>query len=229
MKKMTRREMMGSTLSLALFPAVVGVPTATKIVRTSGETKMKSYPNEHFYKSDGTFDAEAGKAAFFEMFEAFHYPIVPRLKTDEFWVVDFGLGKFTEIGMGGIFWLNRHDENYFGHDIYLLPGQSIPEHRHIKTDAAGPKLESWHVRNGWVYLYAEGEPTPGIEERLPPTLAPYCKSRVESKLMPGEVAHLTGAEDWHFMKGGDQGAIVTEYATYHDGNGLQFSHPEIKF
>jgi quercetin dioxygenase-like cupin family protein len=228
MKKMTRREMMGSSLLAAASTGLIGIPSI-KAANTTEAVKVKKYPNEHFYKADGTFDAEAGKAAFFEMFEAYNYPVVPRLKTDEFWVVDFGLGKFTEIGMGGIFWLNRHDENYFGHEIFLLPGQSIPEHRHVKTPDAGPKLESWQVRHGWVYLYAEGEPTDGVEKRLPPSHLECCKARAESKLFPGEVAHLTGAEDWHFMKGGDQGAIVTEYATYHDGNALRFSHPDIVF
>ena len=131
----------------------------TAMADTSKKPVIPRYPNEHFYKSDGTFDAEAGKAAFFEMFEAFQYPIVDRLRTDEFWVVDFGMGKFTEVGMGGIFWVNNKEDNYFGHEIYLLPGQMIPEHKHVRTDVS-PKMEGWQPRHGWIYIYGEGDPTP---------------------------------------------------------------------
>ena len=46
--------------------------------------------------------------------------------------------------------------------------------------------------------------------------------------MPGEVGVLAGPEQWHWMHAGPEGAIVTEYATYHDGAGLRFSHPKAK-
>lgn len=185
------------------------------------------YPNEHFYKSDGTFDAEAGKAAYYEMFEAFHYPIVDRLRTDEFWVIDFGLGNFAEAGMGGIFWVNSKEDDYFGHDIYLLPGQVIPEHRHVRTAESAPKMEGWQPRHGWVYIYGEGDPAPGAEDHVPPFHKDKVKARVEKKLLPGETGMLAGAEQWHWMYA-PEGAIVTEYATYHDAAGLQFSHPNVR-
>ena len=44
------------------------------------------------------------------------------------------------------------------------------------------------------------------------------------------VAHkLAKDESWHFMMGGDEGAIVSEFANYHDGNGLRFSVPGVGF
>ena len=188
---------------------------------------MKKYRNEDFYK-DGKFDAEAAKQAYYEMFAYHNYPIVDRLKTADFWVLDFGLGKFTEVGMAGIFWVNNLKDNYFGHEIYLLPGQIIPEHKHLKTDKAGPKMEAWQPRHGWIYIYGEGTPTPGAEEHIPPSHKECAVARTEKKLMPGEVGELLGAEQWHWMKAGPEGAIVTEYATYHDGTGLRFSHPDAK-
>ena len=94
------------------------------------------------------------------------------------------------------------------------------------TADAGPKMEGWHVRHGWVYVYGEGTPTPGGEERIPSSHKECAVARTEKKLLPGDVASLTGAEQWHWMRAGDEGAIVTEYATYHDGNGLRFSHPK---
>ena len=225
MADLSRREMMGGVLAGAAAGTLLGNSKATA---SEGGT-LKTYPNEHFYKSDGTFDVDAAKAAYYEMFEYYNYPIVPRLKGEEFWAVDFGVGKFTEVGMAGIFWLNLKEENYFGHEIYLLPGQMIPEHRHVKTSDAAPKLESWQPRHGWVYIYGEGEPTPGVEGRIPPTHRECCKARVEKKLLPGEVAHLGGPEQWHWMRGGDQGGIVTEYATYHDNAALRFSLESIVF
>ena len=55
------------------------------------------------------------------------------------------------------------------------------------------------------------------------------KDSINAKLMPGEVGHMGGPEQWHWMKGGDEGGIVTEYATYHDGEGLRFTLTDIKF
>lgn len=218
--EISRRTMIGGV--------VAGAAAAVELTRVEGvAAAMKKLANADFYK-DGKFDVAAGKQAFYDLMTSFNYPIVPRLKTDEFWTLDFGLGKYTEIGMAGIFWMNNKQDNYFGHEIYLLPGQSIPEHKHVKTADAGAKLEGWHVRHGSIYIYGEGEPTPGVEERIPPSHLECCKARKEQKLMPGEVGMLTGAEQWHWMKAGPEGAIVTEYATYHDGAGLRFSHPQVK-
>ena len=70
--------------------------------------------NEHFYRSDGSFDEKAAKDAYYAMMERFGYPIVDRLRGEDFWTLDFGLGSFTEAGMAGIFWINRQEENYMG-------------------------------------------------------------------------------------------------------------------
>ena len=218
--EISRRTMIGGV--------VAGAAAAVELARVEGvAAAMKKLANADFYKN-GAFDVAAGKQAFYDLMDSFNYPIVPRLKTDEFWTLDFGLGKYTEIGMAGIFWMNNKQDNYFGHEIYLLPGQSIPEHKHVKTADAAAKLEGWHVRYGSIHIYGEGDPTPGVEERIPPSHLECCKARKEQKLMPGEVGMLAGAEQWHWMKAGPEGAIVTEYATYHDGAGLRFSHPNVK-
>lgn len=223
--KLTRREFV-TTVAAAV--AASGLTRKGIVMAdTIATPKITKYPNEHFYKADGSFDEAKAKEAFYEMFEAFGYPIVPRLRTEEFWVVDFGLGNFAEVGMGGIFWVNDEKDNYFGHDIYLLPGQMIPEHRHVRTEFS-PKMEGWQTRHGWVYIYGEGDPTPGVEERIPPSHKECAIARTEKKLMPGEVGQLGGAEEWHWMYA-PEGAVVTEYATYHDGSGLRFSHPDVVF
>jgi len=197
--------------------------------RAGAQGKVAMPKNEDFYTSSGEFDVHAAKNAYYEMMEAYGHPIADRLRGEEFWTLDFGLGKFTEVGMAGIFWVNNKEFDYFGHEIYLLPGQMIPEHRHVKTPEARPKMEAWHVRHGWVYIYGEGEPTAGVEVRVPPTHKDCCVARTEQKLTLGEVGMLAGPEQWHWMLAGPEGGIVTEYASYHDGNGLRFSHPDVKF
>lgn len=226
MSNMNRREMMGGVLAGAASAAML---TGTQAHAKAAAKPGYAYPNSHFYKSDGSFDAKTAKEAFYEMFEHFGYPAVPKLRTDEFWVADFGVGEFTEVGMGGIFWLNLKEQNYFGHEIYLLPGQMIPEHRHVRTPDAAPKMESWHVRYGSVHIYGEGTPTPGVEARIPQTHRECCIARTEKQLMPGEIGHLGGPEQWHWMKAGGEGAIVTEYATYHDNAALRFTLDKVVF
>jgi D-lyxose ketol-isomerase len=216
----SRRTILGS-----LVAGVAG----SSLMKAAHAAAAPPLRNEDFYDADGSFNIDKAKQAYYDMMERFNYPIVDRLRSDEFWAVDFGMGKFTEVGMAGIFWVNNQEDDYFGHEIYLLPGQMIPEHRHVKTPDARPKMEAWQPRHGWVYIYGEGAPTPGVEDRIPPSHRECAVARVEQKLLPGEVGMLGGAEQWHWMLAGPEGAIVTEYATYHDGSALRFSNDDVKF
>lgn len=231
MFEISRRKAVSGIIAGAASVSVIGRAEAKKDGPQSirKKKKMKVYKNGHFYGADKAFDEKTAKAAYYEMMKHYEYPIPERLRGEEFWTIDFGLGLFTEIGMAGIFWVNNLDHNYFGHEIYLLPGQSIPEHRHLKTEIAGPKLEGWHVRHGSVHIYGEGKPTAGVDARIPPSHKDCVVAKSEQKLMPGEVGTLRGPEEWHWMKAGPEGAIVTEYGTYHDGDGLRFSHPAVRF
>jgi len=233
MADMNRREMLGGLATGAAASYVIlstdGALGATEAKVGKAKRQLRAFKNEEFYGPDGKFNVEAAKKAYYEMMAYYNYPVVDRLKGPDFWTLDFGLGKFMEVGMAGIFWINNKEHNYFGHEIYLLPGQMIPEHAHVKTDEAGPKMEGWHVRHGWVYIYGEGEPTPGVEERIPPSHRQCAIARTEKILKPGECACLNAPEKKHWMRAGPDGAIVTEYATYHDGKGLRFSHPDVTF
>jgi len=195
--------------------------------------------NEDFYKG-GKFDSAKAKQAYFDMMTRFSVPVYAALKKDDgfFWATDFGKGDFTSYGMAGVFWCNEKEEGYFGHEIYLLPNQSIPEHRHLPTkDKDGKdircKIESWQVRQGCVYGFSEvGEANldkyPEAKAHLSKLQIPHLKSvHVEKWEADGSVHKLPGAETWHFMMGGKDGAIVSEYATFHDGAGLRFSVPGV--
>lgn len=221
----TRRHLLGGLVAGATASTLLHASETSATIK-SGKGIVPVHENDEFYKN-GKFDAEVAKNAYYEMMNLYKYPIPDRLRSADFWTLDFALGKFSEVGMAGIFWVNNEKDNYFGHEIFLLPGQMIPEHKHVKTNFAA-KMEGWHVRHGWIYTFGEGTPTPGAEEHIPSSHRKIANARVEKKLMPGEVGTLGGVEQWHFMVAGPQGAIVSEYATYHDGAGLRFSHPEVK-
>ncbi len=213
---------------------------------TSSDHKAKiceaGKASKSVYYTDGKFDAAKAKQAYFDMMTRFNVPVYEALKKDKdyFWVLDFNKGDFDAYGMGGVFWVNAKSPNgYLGHEIYLLPNQSIPEHRHLVTkDAKGTtiqaKEESWMVRNGYVYGFSEiGEPNldkyPEVKAKLSKLQIPFLKGlHVEKWVADGRTHEMPKTESWHFMMAGPEGAIVSEFATYHDGAGLRFSVPGAK-
>lgn len=180
----------------------------------------KKYTNADFYK-DGKFQQDVAMAAMKDMFDFYGVPFTEVMAKD-MWVTDFGLGDFENVGMGGIFWVNDPEYKYFAHAIYLLPGQMIPEHAHVKTDFPA-KHESWMVEKGWVYNFSEiGDETPDAPA-IPAGHGPIkSKNFVVQKV--GDVLRLKKLESFHFMMAGPEGAIVDEWACYHDNAGLRFTN-----
>ncbi|MFP4055237.1 MAG: hypothetical protein ACLF0G_00030 [Candidatus Brocadiia bacterium] len=226
MKDVTRRGLLAGTAAGAATILSGCAHVGRKLGLPMGG--MKHYQNHCFYQADGTFDAAKAKDAYYELMDHHDFPIMPVLKTDEFWALDFALGKFTEVGMGGIFYVNNKDDDYLLHDIWLLPGQMIPEHYHVKHEDVAPKMEAWLVRHGSAYFGSEGEPSPGADEVIPPSHKKCAKARHVVIKRPGEVVVQPVPEARHWMKAGPQGAIVTEVATYHSMDALRFSHPDAK-
>ena len=201
--------------------------TKTTCEKTMKQPFAKKYTNADFYK-DGVFQVDVAKKAFLEMFAHYDYPMTPFLE-ENIWFVDFEMGDFENCGMGGVFWVNDAENGYFAHDIYLLPGQMIPEHKHVKTKFPA-KMESWMVTKGWCYNFSEKV---GSEEGVPAIPASQAATTVSKKFVKqnlGEIVHLAaaGAETWHFLMAGPEGVIVNEWANYHDGAGLRFSNPKSK-
>jgi len=208
-----------------------------------------------FYPSDGSFSPQAAVKAYHRLMEKFGYPISDVLRSDQFWACDFLQADFANLGMGGVFWINRtgvygevgtaayegdfkdRTFGYLGHDIYLLPGQMLPEHRHIGgPEGWGPKMESWLVRYGDVYLFGEHQAEEEVPIRdLPEDGRPWgygedwlkSKFAVHRTAKSGQVYSLGDPESWHGMRAGKHGAIVTEFATYH--NHVEFSKPGMAF
>ena len=216
----TRRSLLISSAAAT----VGGLNIASQAVAAS-PSRVATYQSADFYDSNGTFLEDRAREAYYDMFRRFGYPISDRLQK-EMWILEFGLGDFARVGMAGIFWLNRQDYNYFGHEIYLLPGQMIPEHKHLATAKGGPKMESWQPRHGMIYTFGEGEPVAEHLDKIPASQRQLVHSRCCTPLQIDEVGDLNRLTAWHFMVGGPEGALVTEYGTFHDMDGLRFSNPK---
>ena len=193
--------------------------------------KLPKYKNETFYQ-DGKFSADKAKEAYLDMMEKHGYPLHlehAKMWASDFWVTDFGLNDFVNVGMGGVFWVNSQEANYFAHEIFLLPGQMIVEHAHEATGKGKAKMESWQVRHGNIYaLGEEGDPIPASVV-LPKSQEKFITVKKCYTVEAGEIRTLNRLTAKHFMMGGPSGAIVSEYASFHDNDGLRFTNPGVKF
>ena len=185
----------------------------------------KKFTNADFYK-DGKLDPKIALQAYLDMFEYYGIPYSDFVK-ENLWITDFNLGDFENVGMAGIFWVNDPEHKYLGHEIYLLPKQMIVEHKHIATEYPA-KFESWQVRHGWAYNYSIGETSPN-PPKLPESQKGFITVAHFQKQFVDEVIHLAELESPHFLMAGPEGTIVTEFASYHDGNGLRFTNPNVVF
>lgn len=220
-----------------LAASTIGISAGCAGTAQCDKQEIVQMDNKAFYTADGKLDTAKCKEAYFEMMKKVGAPVYPRYKTEEgfLWTVDFGQGDFAKFGMGGVFWVNDRKHQYFGHEIFLLPGQSIAEHRHLPTtDDKGPlqaKHESWQVRYGTVYGFSEvGEPNLDKYPEVKALLADFQLKQlnsvhVEKWEADGQIHVLPKEETWHFMMGGPDGAVVTEYGCFHDNAGLRFSVP----
>jgi D-lyxose ketol-isomerase len=214
-------------LAIAFAAALFVSDISAKDPKPMKKVKLPKYKNEDFYK-EGKFQVEKARQAYFDMMSAHGYPVPESLRTN-MWATDFGLGDFVNVGMGGVFWVNFQDTGYFAHEIYLFPGQMIVEHAHEATAKGKPKMESWHIRHGSIYTVGEeGEPLPATL-KLPKSQKKYITVSKQYYMQPGDIRTLNRAGAKHFMMGGSNGAIVSEYASFHDGDGLRFTNPNVKF
>ena len=232
--------------SLLLAAVVAGTFALTGCETTKCPCKGKTYDNSDFYTADKTMKPATINDAYYTMMKSFDYPVYPSLKTKSFWFSDFGQGDIANLGMGGTFWMNvsgtykkgkfaGQKYGYLGHEIYLLPNQTLPEHHHVAgPEDRGAKMESWLVRYGTVMLYSEVK-VPGAKllKDLPKNERPWgfgepwFHSKYYVIVKQGGIGHMPQAESWHGMKAIGKGAIVTEFATYH--NHVSFAKPGMTF
>lgn len=225
----TRRVAVGTGIAAAAGIVLVKARSvwAQSGTRGARRSKVPMPKNEDFYDG-GKFLPDNARQAYYDMFKRFAYPN-PKPQQELMWVQDFGLGDFVGAGMAGVFWWNNKEHNYFGHSIYLLPGQQIPEHKHIALPDSGvvAKMEAWHCTHGMIHCLGEGPETRPMPIKLPKSQESFRTVKNATRVLPGEVLELNRLEAFHFMIAGPEGAIVSEFATYHDGEALRFANPNV--
>ncbi len=222
----SRRNVIKTTALAATGLAVGGCNES--MFGKSGSGKL-AFNNADFYDADGKFDVEAGKDAYIAMMKYHGYPIFPDIR-EKLWVSDYGTGEFLKLGLGANMFVNNEEARYMVMDLFLLPGQMLPEHYHLKTDKNPAKNEGWVVRHGISYVYGEGEPAKPMK-----AVVPKCHMNgtvtVEHEviLKPGEFTPLVRVGSRHWQFGGPEGAIITEVATVHDNDGVRHSDTNLVF
>ena len=231
MNSMDRRTMLktAGTAGIALAAGGAAQVAAANCGSCGSSTeKALSYKNEDFYGSDGKFDAAKGTDAYIAFMEHHGYPFFEGLR-EGLWVSDYGMGTFTTLGLAAFGFINDEESSYLGQDLFILPGQMLPEHYHLATDKCPPKMEGWHVRYGRSYVYGEGEPTKDMYAKIPASQKDIVSTFHETILDPGQTATLNRQTAKHWQFGGPEGAIVSEYGTFHDNDGVRHSDPKLVF
>ncbi|MDR1509076.1 MAG: hypothetical protein LBS53_05515 [Synergistaceae bacterium] len=177
------------------------------------------FKSSDFYK-DGKFDEAKAKEAIVELCRYHACPIFPQMP-DGIWVSDYGLGDFLKVGLAALGFVNHtgSDEMYMMQDLYLLPGQMLPEHWHEDYDKRilPLKNEGWLIRYGKSYVVGEGEDN--MEESIKiPNIHHNGTVTVKHGVWatPGMFIPLARLATRHWQIAGSEGAIMTEVANAHD-------------
>ena len=227
--KIDRRRLLKAAGSTAAMAAVAVPAVATLAAPPQRPAKPTiRFPNEPFYDAEGKFLVEKAGEAFHALMQYHGYPVFDGL-VEGLWVSDYGLGRFTEVGLGAHIYMNQAEANYLMLDIFLLPDQMLPEHYHLETDDAQAKMEGWLCRWGRSYVYGEGSKTEKMHAKIPQFERQWVTVFHETVLDPGQCVHLNRPTARHWQFAGPEGAILTEVGTYHDGTGVRHTDPKIVF
>lgn len=222
----------------ALFSACASSECKTPATTAAQPTKAcpaqvcpKKMTKEMFYK-DGKFDEKAAKQAYFDMMKDLGYPISDNMR-ENMWAIDFGLGDFPAVGMGGIFWAQENEHGVFGHEILLLPNQMLVEHYHVAADGLPAKNECWQARAGSTYCLGEvGEDMSKFPNlKIPESQKNFVTQKKVTLACSkkGNVVWLSKTLARHSQIAGPRGAVVTEYGAFHGNNAQRFTNPNVKF
>ena len=125
-------------------------------------------------------------------------------------VADFGLSRLDEIGLEVVVYVNT--DRVCAKELVMFPRQTCPEHRHPPHGGSPGKEETFRCRQGIVYLYTEGEPTPSPACRAPGDDPSAFTVWHEVVLRPGD-QYTLAPDTLHWFQAGDEGAIVSEFST----------------
>lgn len=176
-----------------------------------------AFDNASFYGPDGKFLPDKAKDAYIAVMKYHGYPVYPGIR-EKLWVSDYGLGKFTDVGLGCVMWMNNEKDHYMLMDIYLLPKQMLPEHWHEAGATNPAKREGWLIRYGLSHVVGEGEANLGADVKIPNIhMDGTVTVKHEVVAKPGDFVPLNREGAHHWQLAGPQGAIITEVANVHTG------------
>ena len=217
---LSRRSLLATTVGITTavaLPALAQQPAANQ---RSPRGPVPTFENSQFYTA-GKFDEEKARDAIIDLCRFHRYPVFSGMR-EKLWVSDYGIGRFTEVGLAAIGFANKIDgpSSYMLQELFLLPNQMLPEHWHVKPadPKKGPqKDEGWLVRWGRSYVVGEGEPNLPKEVVVPKS---HNNGEVTVKHCvvadPGVFVPLSSVGSRHWQFAGEQGVILTEVANAHD-------------
>jgi len=187
--------------------------------------KKLKFRNAEFYKGDGTFDEGKAKDAVLKLCAYHGFPVFPELR-EKLWVSDYATGQFTKLGLAACMYMNNEEDRYMLMDLFLLPGQMLPEHWHLDGDGNPAKREGWLIRCGKSYVVGEGDDNLGD---FPQIVIPKCHmdgtvtTKHVAEATPGVFVPLAKVETRHWQYAGPEGAIITEVANVHTNSAVRHS------
>ena len=223
-----RRSMLktaGAAVGLGMLAA--GTSGCGKVTSVFTGKSPVAFDNDTYYV-DGKFSEDKAKDAYIALMEHHGYPVYPGMKGEAgLWVSDYGRGQFAKLGLGARMWMNNAKDRYMLMDLFLMPGQMLPEHWHLEgtegDDKGNPaKLEGWLVRYGKSYIVGIGEPNLPPEVKIPAchdggkTTTAHCTIAT-----PGIFVPLAEVKSKHWQWAGPEGAIITEVANVHSGSAVR--------
>ena len=216
----------------AVAAVVIGAGCASCPCGSSSAKSGIAFDNAWFYDKDGKFMESRGKEAYIALMRHHGYPVFPGMM-EKLWVSDYGTGEFTKLGLGALFFANTDGEpegfRFMLQDLFLLPGQMLPEHYHLKSEKSVEKMEGWLVRYGSVTIVGEGDPTPGLKERQPASQRGTSTVFKGVEAKPGDFVKLNRITARHSQLAGPEGVIETEVANFHDNDAVRHTNPKLKF
>ena len=200
--------------------------TATQ---SSNDKASISFDNADFYDASGNFLESKAKEAIISLMKYHGYPVFPGIQ-ESLWVSDYGTGQYTKLGLAANMFKNNEEDRYMLMDLFLLPGQMLPEHWHLDGDTNLAKREGWLIRHGKSYVVGIGTDN----------LAQFSEVKVPEIHMGGEVTtkHVVEANPGmfvglaevysrHWQFGGPEGVILTEVANVHTDAAVRHSDPSV--
>ena len=163
--RVNRRTLLKAAGTMAGATALGTAATARAGEKAQGKPRIE-FKNESFYGADGKFDVEKGKDAVMALCKYHGYPVFPGMR-ENLWVSDYGEGEFARLGLAAYVFVNNEEDRYMMLEIFLLPGQMLPEHWHVEDEKNPAKREGWLVRWGSSHIVGIGEPNLSQEIVIP--------------------------------------------------------------